>query len=82
MKLHELVTELVRVSEKAADLARTVRAEGTLFSLLVEQKTGAEQNKRFIQDFKTLADVLVQETVRHDLGRKVRTWCTTRLGVQ
>ena len=71
MKVSEFLIELVKVSEKAADLARIVRSEEALFALLVEEKTGGEQNKRFVKDFKTLADVLVQETVRHDLGRKV-----------
>ena len=33
--------------------------------------TGDDKNKRFVEDFKTLADVLIQETVRHDLGTKV-----------
>lgn len=72
MLVTDLVTELVRVSEKAANLARIVRAEHTLFELLVQEKTGGQSNKRFVHDFKTLADVLVQETVKHDLSRKVR----------
>jgi inositol polyphosphate 1-phosphatase len=71
MKIRDLVREIVNVSEKAARLARTVRAEHSLFQLLVQQKTGEEKNKRFVEDFKTLADVLVQETVSHDLGIKV-----------
>lgn len=70
MKLGDLVTEIIRVSEKAACLARAVSAEESLFKLLVEEKTGEEKNKRFLHDFKTLADVLVQETVSHDLTSK------------
>jgi inositol polyphosphate 1-phosphatase len=34
----------------------------------VEEKTGEDKNAKFDQDFKTLADVLIQETVRHDVG--------------
>lgn len=63
--------ELLCVSERAATIARLCRAEKTLFELLVEEKTGDGRNKRFHHDFKTLADVLIQETVRHYIGRKV-----------
>ena len=67
-------------SEKAACVARACRREPQLFELLVEEKTGQDKNEKFSQDFKTLADVLIQETVRHDLGKKfpklkVRTSC-------
>ena len=79
--LKSLVLEVLKVSEKAASLARIVRSEESLFELLVQEKKGDQSNKRFVQDFKTLADVLVQETVRHDLGRKVRSE-TTVLVVQ
>ena len=40
-----------------------------MFQLLVEEKTGAEKNAKFEQDFKTLADVLIQEMVRHEVGK-------------
>ena len=63
--------ELLCVSERAATIARLCRAEKTLFELLVEEKTGDGGNKRFHRDFKTLADVLIQETVRHYIGRRV-----------
>ncbi|KGL81949.1 Inositol polyphosphate 1-phosphatase, partial [Tinamus guttatus] len=36
--------------------------------LLVAEKTGADKNQRFVQDFKTLADVLIQEVIKHDVG--------------
>jgi len=71
--LKSLVLEVLKVSEKAASLARIVRSEESLFELLVQEKKGDQSNKRFVHDFKTLADVLVQETVRHDLGKKVRS---------
>ena len=71
MKLSEFSAAVLRVSEKAAQIARLIRSEEALFSLLVEEKTGASKNQRFLQDFKTLADVLIQETVRHDLGEQV-----------
>ena len=39
------------------------------FFIFLKEKTGDEKNAAFSQDFKTLADVLIQETVRHDLGK-------------
>ena len=76
MRIRDILREIVKLSEKAACLARTVRAEHALFQLLVQEKTGAEKNKRFLQDFKTLADVLVQETVSHHLESQVRDYLT------
>lgn len=62
---------LVLVSEKAANIARKIRQEKHLFDLLVEEKGSGEANPRFVQDFKTLADVLIQQTVKHDVGKIV-----------
>lgn len=66
-----LLESLVKVSEKAANIARLCRQESHLFELLVEEKGNSESNPRFIQDFKTLADVLIQETVINDVGKQV-----------
>ena len=38
--------------------------------LLFQEKKGDDKNTNSSHDFKTLADVLIQETVRHDLGIK------------
>ncbi|XP_064494878.1 inositol polyphosphate 1-phosphatase isoform X2 [Pseudopipra pipra] len=65
-----LLQALVGVSEKAAELARLCRREEPLFQLLVAEKTGPDRNRRFLQDFKTLADVLIQEVIKHDLGKE------------
>uniref|UniRef100_A0A672R2W2 Uncharacterized protein n=1 Tax=Sinocyclocheilus grahami TaxID=75366 RepID=A0A672R2W2_SINGR len=62
----ELLRLLLSVAEKAANVARVCRQEAQLFELLVQEKTGADKNKKFVQDFKTLADVLIQEMIRHD----------------
>lgn len=67
--LADLVRDLVTAAERAATIARSCRAEETLFKLLVEEKT-EDANTRFVQDFKTLADVLIQETVRYYLATK------------
>ncbi|KAM9444337.1 inositol polyphosphate 1-phosphatase [Clarias gariepinus] len=62
-----LLRLLLSVAEKAANVARVCRQEAPLFELLVQEKTGADKNKKFIQDFKTLADVVIQEMIRHDV---------------
>lgn len=66
-----LLSILLKVSEKAANIARTCRQNDALFKLLVQEKSEEEKNPRFCQDFKTLADVLIQETIRHDIEVEV-----------
>ncbi|XP_053554591.1 inositol polyphosphate 1-phosphatase [Bombina bombina] len=65
-----ILRELLHVSEKAACIARACRQEESLFQLLIEEKKEGEKNKKFVTDFKTLADVLVQEVIKHDMGKK------------
>lgn len=64
---------LVHASEKAANIARLCRCNEHLFPLLVQEKPIEETNPRFIKDFKTLADVLIQQTIRYDVGNLVCT---------
>lgn len=66
-----LVQVLLQVSEKSAKIARAWRCQEELFELMVEEKAQKEKNQRCVQDFKTLADVLVQEVVKHDVTLKV-----------
>uniref|UniRef100_A0A674JVH2 inositol-1,4-bisphosphate 1-phosphatase n=1 Tax=Terrapene triunguis TaxID=2587831 RepID=A0A674JVH2_9SAUR len=61
-----LLKSLVGASEKSARIAQLCRQEEALFQLLIEEKTGTDKNKKFVQDFKTLADVLIQEVIKHD----------------
>ncbi|XP_035223300.1 inositol polyphosphate 1-phosphatase-like isoform X2 [Stegodyphus dumicola] len=61
---------LVECSQKAAKIAQIFRDEEDLFGLLVERKSDIKKNKQLIQDYKTLADVLVQETIKKDVGEK------------
>lgn len=61
----DLLNTLIVLSEKAANIARICRQDKYLLSLLVQEKTGDEKNPRFVHDFKTFADVLVQEVVKH-----------------
>ncbi|KAJ8260175.1 hypothetical protein GJAV_G00177950 [Gymnothorax javanicus] len=63
----ELLRLLLRVSEKAANVARVCRREAPLFELLIQEKTGDDKNKKFVKDFKTLADVVIQEMIKHDV---------------
>ncbi|XP_041935954.1 inositol polyphosphate 1-phosphatase-like [Alosa sapidissima] len=67
--MSELMVALVQASEKAANIARSCRQDETLFSLLIEEKK-SDKNKKFSADFKTLADVLVQEVIKHDIGKR------------
>ena len=67
-----LLRSLINASEKAANIARICRSNDQLLQLLVQEKKGEEANARFEHDFKTLADVLIQETIKHDVGAEVR----------
>ncbi|XP_078355346.1 inositol polyphosphate 1-phosphatase-like [Oculina patagonica] len=67
MAAKKLLQVLLQVSEKSAKIARAWRCQKELFELMVEEKTQIEKNQRFVHDFKTLADVLVQEVVKHDV---------------
>ncbi|XP_026203413.1 inositol polyphosphate 1-phosphatase isoform X2 [Anabas testudineus] len=64
----DLLRLLLQVAEKAANVARVCRQEAPLFQLLVQEKTGDDKNKKFVQDFKTLADVVIQEMIQNDIG--------------
>ncbi|XP_053595126.1 inositol polyphosphate 1-phosphatase-like [Microplitis demolitor] len=64
----KLLHLLLKSSEKAANIARACRQNDSLFRLLIQEKSDDEKNPRFFRDFKTLADVLIQETIRHDIG--------------
>nr|XP_004660269.1 inositol polyphosphate 1-phosphatase [Jaculus jaculus]XP_045003676.1 inositol polyphosphate 1-phosphatase [Jaculus jaculus] len=65
-----ILRELLRLSEKAANIARACRQQEALFQLLIEEKKAGEKNKKFAVDFKTLADVLVQEVIKQNMDSK------------
>lgn len=71
MVVPNILAALVNVSEKAANIARIFRQNEHLLELLVQEKSADEANPRFVHDYKTLADVLIQETIRHDIGADV-----------
>ncbi|XP_004628676.1 inositol polyphosphate 1-phosphatase [Octodon degus] len=68
--MSQVLRELLCVSEKAANIARACRQQEALFQLLIEEKKEGEKNKKFAVDFKTLADVLVQEVIKQNMGNK------------
>lgn len=72
-----ILEALVDVSEKAANIARVFRQNEHLFELLVQEKPVGEANPRFVHDYKTLADVLIQETIRHDISTDVSIFAIT-----
>jgi hypothetical protein len=80
LEMSDILLELLCVSEKAANIARACRQQETLFQLLIEEKKGAEKNKKFAADFKTLADVLVQEVIKQNMENKVRGQATVAAG--
>ncbi|EDV26661.1 uncharacterized protein TRIADDRAFT_22251 [Trichoplax adhaerens] len=62
---------IINCAEKAAVLARVVRSEAIMLKLLIEEKTDKNcKNDRFVHDFKTLVDVLIQEMVKHEIAAK------------
>ncbi|CAL1536353.1 unnamed protein product [Lymnaea stagnalis] len=71
MQVSSILKLLLKVAAKASQIALIIRKEKPLVELLIEEKIGLEKNNRFFQDFKTLADVLIQETVRHYISEKV-----------
>lgn len=66
-----ILEALINVSEKAANIARSFRQDEHLFQMLVQEKNADEANPRFVHDYKTLADVLIQEVILHDIGSAV-----------
>lgn len=66
-----LLRSLINASEKAANIARICRSNEQLLKLLVQEKTSDEANARFEHDFKTLADVLIQEAIKKYVGAEV-----------
>jgi hypothetical protein len=68
----ELVEVLVQASEKAGKIARECRRDTDTLALLTEKKKDLDKGKHHaLTDFKTLADVLIQEMVKQHLLSKV-----------
>ena len=67
-------------SEKAAAIARKCRTDEALLRLLVEKKKDKTVNGVTFDDFKTLADVLIQESIKHDVLALVKL-CLLNLSI-
>ncbi|XP_050664471.1 inositol polyphosphate 1-phosphatase isoform X1 [Leptidea sinapis] len=59
-----ILDTLICASEKAASIARSCCESNCSESLLVVEKGDSEANVRFNKDYKTIADVLAQETAK------------------
>lgn len=71
--VHELLAELIAISEKSAQISRLCRINSSdLFNILIQEKSNESKNPRFLHDFKTFADVLIQEVAKYWLELKVR----------
>jgi len=64
--MKDFVTALYTACLKANSIAVACRQKPELLNLLTQEK---EKNAKFEQDFKTLADVLIQEVVRYELSK-------------
>nr|XP_033800007.1 inositol polyphosphate 1-phosphatase [Geotrypetes seraphini] len=67
--MSDILCEIIRAAEKAAEITRAFRSEKELFQLLTDEKRGTEVSQIGI-GFVTVADVLIQEVIKHDLGKK------------
>lgn len=64
-----LLATLILASEKAARIARSCVSNTQKDALLVAEKDISESNIRFNKDYKTVADVLVQETIKANIEK-------------
>ena len=62
---------LLVVAERVSTITRLIRSEQNLFKILVEEKEDKSKNEKFVHDFKTLADVLIQQIVKYYVGKEV-----------
>ena len=59
------------VAERVSTITRLIRSEQKLFKTLVEEKDDKMKNEKFLHDFKTLADVLIQQVVKYYIEKEV-----------
>ncbi|XP_026755389.2 inositol polyphosphate 1-phosphatase [Galleria mellonella] len=64
----DVLKVLINASEKAACIARSCCNGASDEVLLVAEKGEGEANARFDKDFKTIADVLAQESAKSEIG--------------
>ncbi|KAM3967361.1 inositol polyphosphate 1-phosphatase [Aphomia sociella] len=64
----DILRVLINASEKAAEVARSCCNGLADEVLLIAEKCGGEANARFDKDFKTIADVLAQESAKSEIA--------------
>ena len=68
---HDLLRELLILSNRCMKIAQHFRLSKN-FELLIQEKTELDdKNPRFVNDFKTFADVLIQQVTVYWLEKKV-----------
>lgn len=67
--LRHFVRDLILLCKKASQIARLIRKDDQLLQLLTQEKPIDVEQGHFTQDFKTLADVLIQEMVKDFLQK-------------
>ncbi|CAF1667419.1 unnamed protein product [Rotaria magnacalcarata] len=66
--LREFLYELCVSSEKAACIARHIRFMHSDFNSMIQEKKLDANHQHLTADYKTLADVIIQEVIKRDLG--------------
>lgn len=66
-----VLQSLIRLSEKAANIAKAVRSHSDLFDVLVQEKEFDKRRQK--PDFKTLADVTIQVSSKNSLAQRPRS---------
>ncbi|XP_049869969.1 inositol polyphosphate 1-phosphatase [Pectinophora gossypiella] len=66
--MEDILKALICASERAASVAKSCCIGAAKDSLLVAEKGEGEANARFDKDFKTIADVLAQESARYEIA--------------
>lgn len=66
-----VLNALINASERAAAIARACCGDGTgEGALVIAEKSADSANTRFDRDFKTIADVLAQESARTEIAAR------------
>ncbi|UJR36460.1 hypothetical protein I4U23_029183 [Adineta vaga] len=65
--LRDFLNQVAICSEKAACIARYIRFMHSDFNSIIEEKQLDENHQHLDADYKTLADVIIQEVIKRDL---------------
>lgn len=73
----KLLFGMLKAGQKATKIAQLCRAEESLFKILVQEKGRLKSND---MDFKTLADVFIQQVAKTELEKEVGFYIHTGCG--